>query len=104
MIILNRFQINYKFIEKNIIYIIIVSALIFFHFLFRSYFFDFSVVNIAGSENFFITFKKIFLNNHNLNILIGFIFIFLFCLNLKFREFNNQTKLFFLSFFFYFSF
>ena len=104
MIILNRFQINYKFIEKNIIYLVIFSALIFFHFLFRSYFFDFSVVNIAGSENFFITFQKIFLNNHNLNILIGFIFFFLFCLNLKFREFNNQTKLFFLSFFFLFQF
>ena len=78
MIILNRFQINYKFIETNIIYIIIVSALIFFHFLFRSYFFDFSVVNIAGSENFFINFQKIFLNNHNLNILIGLYLFFYF--------------------------
>ena len=104
MIIPNRFLIYNKFIEKNIIYIVIVSALIFFHFLFRSYFFDFSIVNIAGSENFFTTLQKIFSNNHNLNILIGFILIFLFCFNLKFREFNNQTKLFFLSFFFLFQF
>lgn len=95
---------NNKFIEKNLKFFSIFCLLIFFHFLFRINFFNFEIVNIKNSIDFLSTIKKILNNKHNLYIFLGYILMFLFSYNLKFKDFNSETKAFFLIFFFLFQF